>query len=205
MRKLSPSIRFIYRVASAVSRRFYTTAARVKYWPFISLGRQCFIGKGVTINSFLWRESALSLRLDGCNNIGMYTLIQGSGVITFGAGSFCGAFCVFGVNESITIGRDVLIAQAVTVRDTNHAFSGTDRPMAVQGIVTSPVVIEDDVWIGHGAVILKGVRIGKGSIVAAGAVVTKDVSMYSIVGGVPAKVIGSRTRDKADVAGNVVL
>ena len=59
-------------------------------------------------------------------------------------------------------------------------------------MITSPIVIEDDVWIGHGAVILKGVTLGQGSIVAAAAVVTKNVSPYSIVGGIPAKPIGSR-------------
>jgi acetyltransferase-like isoleucine patch superfamily enzyme len=52
--------------------------------------------------------------------------------------------------------------------------------------------VQDDVWIGHGATILKGVTIGMGSIVSAGAVVTKDVEPYSIVGGVPARVIKSR-------------
>jgi len=57
---------------------------------------------------------------------------------------------------------------------------------------SSPVVIEDDVWVGHGATILKGVKIGKGAIVAAGAVVTRDVESYSIVGGVPAKLIRVR-------------
>jgi acetyltransferase-like isoleucine patch superfamily enzyme len=64
--------------------------------------------------------------------------------------------------------------------------------MKNQGIITTPIVIEDDVWIGHGAVILKGVTLGQGSIIAASAVVTKDVSPYSIVGGIPAKIIGSR-------------
>ena len=57
-----------------------------------------------------------------------------------------------------------------------------------------PVTIGDDVWIGFGACVLPGVSVGRGSIVAAGAVVTKDVPDWTIVGGVPAKVIGSRNR-----------
>ena len=57
------------------------------------------------------------------------------------------------------------------------------------------VVVEDDVWVGCGAIILKGVRIGRGSVVAAGALVNRDVLPYNIVGGVPAKVIGVRFRD----------
>lgn len=177
----------------------------VKYWPFLEKGRRSFIGKGVIIKPFLWRDGRLILRLNGRNNIGSYTLIQGSGVITFGKGSFCGEFCVFGVNDAITIGSNVMIAQAVTIRDTDHAFSETARPMTSQGIVTSPVIIEDDVWIGHGASILKGVRVGTGSIVAAGAVVIRDVPPYSIVGGVPAKFIGVRMEKGSDDTGKVGL
>lgn len=192
MERLSPTIRFIYRCAGAVSIRLHTMTAVIKYWPFLEMGKRCRIDKGVMIKPFLWLEGKLQLRLLGRNAIGKYTVIQGSGAITFGERTFCGEFCVFGVNESIMIGRDVMIAQAVTIRDTDHGFYETTKPMAGQGIVTSPVVIEDDVWIGHGAAILKGVRVGRGSIVAAGAVVTKDVPPYSIAGGVPARVIKSR-------------
>ena len=64
--------------------------------------------------------------------------------------------------------------------------------MRTQGIVSSPVLVEDDVWIGHGAIILKGVSIGTGAIISAGSVVTKTVPAYSIVGGVPAQIIGRR-------------
>jgi len=85
-----------------------------------------------------------------------------------------------------------MISNFVTIRDTNHEFSSLEEPMRMQGIVSSPVHIEDDVWIGHGAIILKGVSVGTGAIIAAGSVVTKTVPAYSIVGGVPAKVIGTR-------------
>ncbi|MBR76462.1 MAG: acetyltransferase [Flavobacteriales bacterium] len=85
-----------------------------------------------------------------------------------------------------------MIAQAVTIRDTDHNFNSIDLPMIKQGITTSSVLIDDDVWIGHGVIITKGVKIGKGSIIAAGAVVTKDIPAYSIAGGVPARVIKKR-------------
>lgn len=101
---------------------------------------------------------------------------------------------MFGCNLSITIGKNVMISQFVTLRDTDHVFDSTDKPMIDQGIISAPIVIEDDVWLGHGVVVLKGVTIGTGSVIAAGAVVTKDVPRYSIVGGVPAKVIRLRTK-----------
>lgn len=64
-----------------------------------------------------------------------------------------------------------------------------------QGTISSPIVIKDDVWIGHGAIITKGVTIHPGAVIAAGAVVTKDVEEFSIVGGVPAKLIKYRNND----------
>jgi acetyltransferase-like isoleucine patch superfamily enzyme len=85
--------------------------------------------------------------------------------------------------EAITIGHGVAISSGVTIRDSdNHAIDGNTR-------VTAPIVIGDHVWIGLNATILKGVRIGNGAVVAAGAVVTADVPENTLVGGVPAKVL----------------
>ena len=96
------------------------------------------------------------------------------------------------MNDRIDIGADVLIGDSVTIRDTGHIFADVDAPIISQGIDVRPVVIEDDVWIGHGATVLKGVRIGRGAVVAAGAVVTRNVEPYTVVGGVPARLIGRR-------------
>ena len=89
----------------------------------------------------------------------------------------------------VTIGSHVNLAQGITVTALNHNFSETGRRIDEQGISTNHVIIEDDVWIGANAVILPGVRIGTHSVVAAGAIVTKDVPSHSLVAGVPAKVI----------------
>ena len=167
--------------------------ARIKYFPFLRLGRGCLIHKGFRMRPFnMAGAGKLQAIFLGNNTIGAYTLIQGSSQITFGERTFSGEFCVFGVNERIQIGSDVMISQAVTIRDTDHRYDRIDIPMSQQGIVTAAVTIGDDVWIGHGATILKGVTIGKGAIVAAGAVVNKDVPDYAIVGGVPAKLIKMR-------------
>lgn len=92
----------------------------------------------------------------------------------------------------VDIGDDVRIAGHVWIGTSNHAFDALDRPIAQQGAYHLPVRIEDDVWIGEKATILPGVTVGRGSIVAAGAVVTRDLPPFSVAGGVPAKVIKRR-------------
>lgn len=89
----------------------------------------------------------------------------------------------------VTIGNHVNLAQGITVTALNHNFDDTTKRIDEQGIATKPVVISDDVWIGANAVILPGVIIGRHAVVAAGAVVTKDVPDNTIVGGVPATII----------------
>lgn len=85
-----------------------------------------------------------------------------------------------------------------TLRATKHGFDRTDIPMVEQsgGEPCAPI-IEDDVWIGANAIVLPGVRIGRGSIVAAGSVVTRDVGQFTIVGGNPARLIRHRTSGSA--------
>jgi maltose O-acetyltransferase len=97
-------------------------------------------------------------------------------------------------NQSkITIGKYVMIAQNVMIIGGNHNVSRTDIPMMLQGEgKQGPIIIEDDVWIGAGVIILTGIRVGKGSVIGAGSVVTKDIPEYSIAVGNPAKVIKSR-------------
>ena len=89
----------------------------------------------------------------------------------------------------VEIGSHVNLAQGITVSALNHNFSDASKRIDEQGVSTTPVTIEDDVWIGANAVILPGVTIGEHCVVAAGAVVTKDVPPHSLVAGVPAKVI----------------
>ena len=89
----------------------------------------------------------------------------------------------------VTIGSHVNLAQGITVTALNHNFADATKRIDEQGITTRQVVIEDDVWIGANAVILPGVTIGRHAVVAAGAIVTKDVPPYTLAGGVPAKTI----------------
>lgn len=89
----------------------------------------------------------------------------------------------------VTIGHHVILAQGVTVTALNHNYADPVIPICQQGVSTAPIVVNDDAWIGANVVILPGVTIGSHVVVAAGAVVTKDVPDHCIVAGVPAKVI----------------
>lgn len=89
----------------------------------------------------------------------------------------------------VSIGSHVNLAQGITVTALNHNFSDKTKNIGNQGITTKQVTIKDDVWIGANAVILPGITIGRHCVVAAGAVVTKDVPDNTLVGGVPAKII----------------
>lgn len=102
--------------------------------------------------------------------------------ISIGARSGIGVKCE--VNGNVTIGSDVMMGPEVVIYTINHKHETIEIPMIKQGYEEEkPVFIEDDVWIGRRAIILPGVRIGKGSIIGAGAVVTKSVPDFSIVGG----------------------
>ncbi len=95
--------------------------------------------------------------------------------------------------KTAVIGNDVMIAPGVVFLDRMHCFDRLDIPMARQGETKrKPVIVEDDVWIGQNAILMPGVRVGRGAIVGAGAVVTKDVPSMAIVAGVPARVIRYR-------------
>lgn len=89
----------------------------------------------------------------------------------------------------VTIGNHVNLAQGITVTALNHNFTDHHLRIDEQGVSTTPVTIGHDIWIGANAVILPGVTIGDHSVVAAGAVVTKDVPPHTLVAGVPAKII----------------
>lgn len=99
------------------------------------------------------------------------------------------------VQSGTYIGKNVMIAPDCGIYTMNHGFSRTDIPMCRQGFTRPrPVIIEDDVWIGTKVIILPGVHIGKGSVIGAGAVVTKNIPAYSIAAGNPAVVKRNRLK-----------
>lgn len=140
--------------------------------------------------------------------IGAHTHIRGQlltfwngGQITIGEWCYVGEGTRIWSQSSIVIGSYVLIAHLVDIHDTNsHPIDWRERRLDTEAIlsgsyrtptqtVSASVTIEDDAWIGFKATVMKGVRIGRGAIVSAGAVVTKNVDPWTVVGGNPARVI----------------
>jgi len=126
--------------------------------------------------------------------LGRYSVIESGACINNAVGDvIIGDYTRIGLHNTIigpvNIGHHVNLAQGITVTALNHNFEDSEKRIDEQGVSTTPVVIEDDVWIGANAVILPGVRVGTHSVVAAGAVVTKEVPPHSIVAGIPAKII----------------
>lgn len=135
----------------------------------IARGFICYCGKNVNLEPHIIFN--LALRIGDNSGIGEFSEIYGD----------------------VRIGNDVMIGTNVRIYTRNHAFSRTDIPMWKQGFSeVRPVIIQDDVWIGGGVIILPGVNVGTGAILGAGAVVTKDVPDFAVVGGNPAKIIKYR-------------
>lgn len=114
--------------------------------------------------------------------------------LILGKNSHIGPFSViFTGTYGITIGENVMIAPHCCFAEGSHEYRNLDVPMLWAGNFSNgPIILEDDVWIGANCTILHNVRIGNGSIIGAGSVVTRDVEPYSIMGGVPARKIKSR-------------
>jgi maltose O-acetyltransferase len=148
------------------------------------------------------RGWAVSRMLD---HVGPEINVEHGAVFGSGKGIRLGARSGIGVNAdlhgTITIGDDVMMGPGCIMVTRNHSFDRTDIPMNQQGFGEDlPIFIEDDVWLGINVTLMPGVRVGRGSIVAAGAVVTRDVPPYTIVAGVPAAVIASRGASQSDSA-----
>lgn len=141
-------------------------------------------------HSYNGRTSILRMDENAILNVDSFSFMYGADVILFknaqlnlGRGSFINSDCKIRVHKSITIGDDCAISHDFTIMDSDaHKISGKDNH-------PQEVVIGNHVWIGTRVTVLKGVHIGDGAIIAAGAVVTKDVPPKALVGGVPARII----------------
>jgi len=157
---------------------------------------------GVRITGYVWLRSVSiprqwgDITLEGGVSLddGVILLCSGptkADKLTIGQGTYVNRHTMFDVHEQMEIGRNCMIGPFCYLTDGNHGMAaGID--FKKQPVESSPVTIEDGVWLGAGVIVLSGVRIGKGAVVGAGAVVTKDVPPNTIVAGVPARSIGMR-------------
>ena len=134
----------------------------------LEVGRGCQIHKGVELNPF-------------------------GGSITLGENVWLGPNLVIYGHGGVEIGDDCLLSMNVVILSSNHQIPNRERHIRWEQDQLRPTQIGKDVWIGANAVILGGVTIGDGCVVAAGAVVTKDLPAYSVAMGVPARVVRTRT------------
>jgi acetyltransferase-like isoleucine patch superfamily enzyme len=117
-------------------------------------------------------------------------VVREGGLIEIGDGTSVQFDFHCGAAESVIIGRDVLIAGRVYISDHDHVFDRQDcPPRCCRDLIVSPVVIEDGAWLGEGCVVLKGVKVGRRSVVGANAVVTRNVPAGCVVCGAPARVV----------------
>jgi acetyltransferase-like isoleucine patch superfamily enzyme len=161
---------------------------------FKIFNRRLQVGRDVKIDprAFIARGGAVKLHNGVVVRAGAM-LLPSEGVIEIGSGSTINQYVVINGFGGVSIGENVLIASFTSIYASNHNIDRTDVPIRQQGVSTKGGVrIENDVWLGTHSVVLDGVCIGRGSVVAAGAVVTKNVPPWSIVAGVPANVIGTR-------------
>ena len=147
-------------------------------------------GKG----SFIYRSVRMDTPPFHRFSIGSHSIIESYSCINNAVGDvLIGDNTHIGLHNTVigpvSIGKHVITAQGVILSALNHNFKDVFLPICLQGYTTKAIVIEDDVWIGANSVILQGVHVGTHSVVAAGAVVTKDVQPYTVVAGNPAKVI----------------
>jgi acetyltransferase-like isoleucine patch superfamily enzyme len=169
-------------------KRFLTTYGRR-----LELDGLCFIGPRVTIE--IGRTGRVEL--GRWSWLGHGTKIRcHEGVVSIGAKTVMGQECTISAYQHVSIGRECVIADRVMLIDFDHGVVEVERPIRLQGIYKRDTRVGNNVWIGYGACILRGVTVGDNAIIGTGAVVTKDVPANAVVGGVPARIIRMRERPR---------
>jgi acetyltransferase-like isoleucine patch superfamily enzyme len=169
-------------------RRFFTAAGR--RW---RTGGMLFLGRGLELEvgrkgrlelgRFVWLGDKTKVR---CHE----------GIVQIGEKTVIGQECTISAYQRVRIGEQCVIADRAMFIDFDHGVVDVERPIRVQGIYKRDVVVGSNVWIGYGACILRGVRVGDNSIVGTNSVVTKDVPANAVVAGIPARIIRMREAPK---------
>ncbi|OUL26700.1 acyltransferase [Nostoc sp. 106C] len=159
----------------------------------IEVGNGVYIFKGVRIDGKGHENNKIHLENGVVLERNVLIGALNNTYIHIGQDTFIGpSVCIAGPGE-IKIGKHCLIAAHTGIYANNHNFADPMELIKYQGISSQGIVIEDDCWLGHGVKVLDGVTIGRGCVIGAGAVVTKDIPPFSVAVGVPARVIKSRS------------
>lgn len=164
---------------------------RLRYASLIHLGRGAYLDEGVYLHACpagIEVGAGTFVMYGSVLHVYNFRDLPHAG-IRIGCDSLIGEYNVLRGQGGIDIGDRVYTAPQVQILAVNHVFSDPGRPICDQGITAQGIRIEDDAWIGAGAIVTDGVTIGRGAVVAAGAVVTGDVPAHTVVGGVPARVL----------------
>lgn len=157
----------------------------------VLLGKKTVIASGAILDASKPGMITLS---DDCHVYHGAILASYGGKISVGHRTRINPYCILYGHGGLSIGNDCLIATGCVFIPGNHNINQIDAPINAQGLTCVGITVEDDVWFGAKVTILDGVTIGRGSVIGAGAVVTRSIPPYSIAVGVPAKIIGSRTK-----------
>lgn len=179
-------------VAACGGLLFVGRRVTIRHRRQLSVGRAVILDDGCLLDAM----SADGIVLGDNVSIGRNSELRGSGVfwqpgvgIRIGNNVGVGPACYIGGQGGVTIGDDVIIGPGAMIVSEDHNFDDPSQPIRVQGTRRRQVTIQANCWLGGRAIILSGVTIGQGSVIAAGAVVTRDVPPRSVVAGVPGRVV----------------
>lgn len=178
----------------AIVKMLYTHIFHLKLYLFSeNIGKNFYIGKRLRINKCKYLKVGNNCRIGNDCRISFFNSFYGQEYnpkLEIGNNAYLGDYLTFLCADEVSIGDNVLMASYITITSENHGIDPEDeRGYAKQPLVGKKVYIKDGAWIGEHVIILPGVEIGNKAIVAAGSVVTKNVSDYTIVAGNPARVI----------------
>jgi len=176
------------RYARLLWRYFWRRALTPAGWRWRSEG-PFFLGKGLELKI----EPRGQVRFGRFTWVGDGTKIRcHEGLVEIGAKTVMGQECTISAYQHVRIGEQCVIADRAMFIDFDHGVVEVERPVRLQGIYKRDVEVGNNVWVGYGACILRGVSVGDNSVIGTNAVVTKDVPANAVVGGIPARIIRMR-------------
>lgn len=183
-------LRYIYSLILSILH-FYKLL-KINSQEGVYVASSCIIAQSAKIQNRKGGEISISNKTEILDGV---LILSYGGSIKIGSNCSINPYTIIYGHGNTTIGENVLIAGHCMIIPSNHNYSDTSIPIKNQGQSKKGIIIQNDVWIGHGCTILDGVTIGEGAIISAGCVVNKDVPPYSINGGVPSRIIKMRDED----------